>query len=195
MAYKRKPYRYKFRYKLLFWSMIGMIVFSIASVLMNRPTTGTIIKPSLQDSPAQEQPVGTNTMTAKHFRLVYDDGLDTVSNISGDDRAALEVYRVARSDETGRRTFVITIKNLPSGGMGEESSYKLRLTQPATYRQSAQTVGGIAYVVFEKTDGTEVTAFTSDSGRLAMLAYTLNAPSGNLHEEVTSLLGQFSWLN
>lgn len=172
-----------------------MIIFSIANIFMNRPSTGTIIKPSLADNPVPTAPEGTNTITAKHFRLVYDSGLDTVSNISSDDRSALEVYRVARSDTTGRRTFVITIKNLPVGGMGEESSYKLRQSQPGTYRQSSQTVGGIAYVLFEKTDGTELTAFTSDSGRLAMLAYTLDAPAGDLHEEATSLLGQFSWLN
>lgn len=172
-----------------------MIIFSIANVFMNRPSSATIVKPSLSDDPVPEAPVGTNTITAKHFQLAYDASLDTVSNISGDHRSALEVYRVARSDRTGRRTFVITIKELPSGGMGEESSFKLRLSQPENYRQSSQTVGSISYVVFEKTDGTEITAFASDSGRLAMLAYTLNAPDGDLQEEMTRLLGRFGWLN
>lgn len=172
-----------------------MLLFSLATVFMNRPSTATIIKPTLGDNPLPEAPTGTNTITARHFQLAYDAGLDTVSNISSDDRTALEVYRVARSDTAGRRTFVITIKNLPPGGMGEESSFKLRLSQPGNYRQSSQTVGSLSYVLFEKTDGTEITAFTSDAGRLAMLAYTLQAPDGDLHAEMTRLLGQFGWLN
>src|SRR5690606_32391365 len=103
MAYKRKRYRYKLRYKLIFWSLIGMLLFSVATIFMNRPSTGTIIKPALSDSPPASDPTKTNTITTKYFSLIYDAGLDTVSNISSDDRTALEVYRVARSDVTGRR--------------------------------------------------------------------------------------------
>lgn len=169
-----------------------MIVFSIATIFMNRPSTGTIIKHSLQDERI-EQHAKTNTMTAKHFSLEYDASLDTVSDISQQDTSALEVYRVARSDTSGRRIFVITIKPLPAGGMSEESSYKLRHTNPGMYHEGAKTAGNNSFVIFEKSDGSELTAFAAYDGKLAMLAYTLQAPEGSLHEEAEALLRNFHW--
>lgn len=172
-----------------------MIVFSLAYNFMNRPSTGTIIKPSLSDSPRVEADAETNTITGKHFSLVYDAGLDTVSNISAGDKTALEVYRVARSDVSGRRTFVVTIKSLPDGGMSEESSYKLRHISPGTYSESTAEYGGQSFVVFEKSDKSELTAFSSHNGKLAMLSYTLEAPDGDLAKEAGELLNSFKWLD
>lgn len=192
MAYKRKRYRYKLRFKILFWSLIGMVIFSIAAIFMNQPSSGTIVKHSLQDERI-EQSEKTNTMTAKHFSLTYDAALDTVSDISQQDTAAHEVYRIARSDVSGRRIFVITIKQLPAGGMSEESSYKLRRTNPTLYKEGAITAGDNSFVTFEKTDSTELTAFAAYEGKLAMLAYTLQAPDGALHAEAEELLRNFRW--
>lgn len=192
---KHKRYKYKLWFKLLLWSLAGMIIFSIAAVLMNRPSTAVIVKPSLEDNPRAEGPAKTNVITTKYFRLAYDAGLDTVSDISAGDKTALEVYRVARSDTSGRRTFVITIKPLPVGGMSEESSYKLRQINPGTYRESHEIFGGDTFTVMEKLDGSELTAFSSHGGRLAMLAYTLDTPGADLRAEAAELLGSFDWLN
>lgn len=170
-----------------------MIVFSIALSFMNRPTTGTIVKHSLEDRPQAEQAEKTNTITGKHFSLTYDATLDTVSNISQQDTTALEVYRVARSDVDGRRIFVITIKPLPAGGMSEESSYKFRHINPDKYKEGAATHGDIPFVTFEKTDGGELVAFAAHDGKLAMLAYTLQAPGGDLHAESAELFAAFRW--
>ncbi len=172
-----------------------MIIFSIATILMNRPSTATIVKPSLEDRPTAEKASKTNTITAKHFSLTYDAGLDTVSDISQGDQTALEVYRVARSNVTGRRTFVVTIKNLPSGGMSEESSYRLRQINPGMYRESNETFGDKPFVVTEKLDGTELTAFSVHGNKLAMLAYTLATPEADLRKEAAELLGNFRWLD
>ncbi len=169
-----------------------MVLFSIALAFMNQPSTGTIVKHSLQDERIEEQ-AKTNTITAKHFSLIYDASLDTVSDISQQDTTALEVYRVARSDVTGRRIFVITIKDLPAGGMSEESSYKFRHTSPALYHEGAVTAGNNSFVTFEKADGSELTAFATYDGKLAMLAYTLQAPEGDLNAEAKALLADFHW--
>lgn len=171
-----------------------MIIFSIALSFMNRPATGTIVKHSLEDRPNAAETAKTNTIiTGKHFRLTYDSSLDTVSNISQQDSTALEVYRLARSDERGRRILVVTIKPLPQGGMSEESSYKFRHINPDTYREGAETHGDIAFVTFEKADGSEKVAFATFDGKLAMLAYTLQAPGGDLHREMGALLAEFKW--
>lgn len=170
-----------------------MIVFSVALVFMNRPSTGTVIKHSLEDNPNPTEQQKTNTITGRHFSLDYDAALDTVSNISEHDTTALEVYRIARSDTSGRRIFVITIKPLPAGGMGEESSYKLRRINPETYREGALNIGDLAFVTYQKTDNTELTAFTARGDKLAMLAYTLQAPDGELEEEARNLLTDFHW--
>lgn len=170
-----------------------MILFSIALAFMNRPSTGTVIKHSLEDNPNQQEARRTNTITGKHFSLDYDAALDTVSNISAGDSTALEVYRVARSDIRGRRIFVITIKHLPSGGMSEESSYKLRRINPEVYREGSMTVGDYAMVTFQKSDNTELTAFVVQGDKLAMLAYTLQAPDGDLESEARALFDDFRW--
>lgn len=170
-----------------------MVVFSIAVSFMNRPSTATVVKPSLEDSVTQQDNAKTNTITAKNFSLEYDAAMDTVSNITQQDSTALEVYRVARSDTTGRRIFVITVKRLPPGGASEESSYKLRQINPNTYKQGSGNYGDNAFTTFEKTDGSELTAFSVNGGRLAMLSYSLQAPEGSLNEEVAELLNEFKW--
>ncbi len=195
MAYRRKPYRIKTRVKVVFWSLIALIIFSIALKFMERPSKGVIISTVPESTLTREQAPKSNVITAKYFSLSYDAALDTVSDISQGDQTALEVYRVARSDTTGRRTFVVTIKQLPPGGMDEEASYKFRRINPDLYRESAETVGGTQFVLMEKTDGTELTAFSARDGRLAMLAYTLAAPDGDIQEEASRLLAGFRWLN
>lgn len=169
-----------------------MLIFSVALVFMSRPSTGTIIKPALEDEPNSTEPAGTNTLTARYFRLIYDAGLDTISDISSTDRTALEIYRVARSDTFGRRTFAITIKSLP-GGLAEESSFKLRRVNPEDYRESSETLADMNYILFEKLDGSEMTAFTDRGDYYAMLAYTLESPAGNLRDEAVKLFRNFSW--
>lgn len=169
-----------------------MILFTIAMKFMSQPTTGTIIKHSLEDDVVTPATGKTNTITGKYFSLVYDAGLDTVSDISQSDTSAMEVYRVARSDTSGRRTFVITIKRLP-GGMSEESSYKLRRINPKDYRESSENIGDLAFVLFERTDGSEMTGFVSHGDYFAMLSYTLAAPSGDLGKEARALFAQFRW--
>lgn len=169
-----------------------MILFSIATIFMNQPSSGTIVKHSLQDERVEEA-AKTNTITAKHFSLIYDASLDTVSDISQQDATALEVYRIARSDTKGRRIFVITIKQLPAGGMSEESSYKFRRTNPELYKEGSRTAGDNSYATFEKSDGSELTAFLTRGDKLAMLAYTLQAPEGDLHTETEELLSNFRW--
>lgn len=176
---------------MIFWSLIALIVFSIFNIFFNRPSTGTVVKSTLEDKPA-DLPESTNTITAKHFTLVYNSYLDTVSNVSASNPTAIEAYRIARSDMTGRRTFAITIKDLP---MTEESSYRLRAINPNEYKRSTETISGLEYVLFEKTDGTEITGFTSRAGHLAMLSFTLSTQSGNLTEEASKLFANFSWLN
>lgn len=170
-----------------------MIIFSIALIFMNRPSTGTVIKHTLEDNPNQAEEFRTNTLTGKYFTLTYDGALDTVSNISQSDTTAHEVYRVARSDIRGRRIFVVTIKQLPAGGMSEESSYKLRRIKPDIYREGGMTIGDYAFVTFQKTDNTELTAFVVQGDKLAMLAYTLQAPDGDLESEARALFDDFRW--
>lgn len=171
-----------------------MILFSIANVFMNRPSEGVILKPSLEDEPQQESVNVTNTITGKYFKLKYDSNLDTVSNISEGNNTALEVYRVARSDAAGRRTFVITIKTIPSGGVGEESSFKLREINPQDYTRSSETIGELDYIIFEKKNGAEITAFVTDGGeRFAILAYTVSSPGVSARTETMALFSNFSW--
>lgn len=193
MAYKRKPYRIKRSVKLVFWSFIALVVFTLGNIFMNRPANGTIIQPSLSDDPIAQDTSGDNVITTKFFNLTYDGKLDTVSNISSGDNTSLEVYRLARSDVEGRRNFVITIKNLPPGGVSEESSYKLRSINPDQYEETTRNVGDNSFIIMKKLDNTEITAFSVNNDKLAMLSYTVDAPQANIDDEAAKLLYAFSW--
>lgn len=160
---------------------------------MNRPANGTIIQPSLSDDPIAQDTSGDNVITTKFFNLTYDGKLDTVSNISSGDNTSLEVYRLARSDVEGRRNFVITIKNLPPGGVSEESSYKLRSINPDQYEETTRNVGDNSFIIMKKLDNTEITAFSVNNDKLAMLSYTVDAPQANIDDEAAKLLYAFSW--
>lgn len=193
MAYKRKPYRIKRSVKLVFWSFIALILFTVANIFMNRPANGTIVKPSMSDEPIAQDSTGNNEITTKYFNLKYNASLDTVSNISSDDQTSLEVYRLARQDASGRRNFVVTVKNLPPGGMSEESSYKLRSINPGAYRETTKNEGRNSFVIMKKTDNKEITAFSVNNDKLAMLAYTVEAPGADIDEEMSALLKSFDW--
>lgn len=193
MAYKRKPYRIKRSVKLVFWSFIALVLFTVANIFMNRPANGNITKPSLSDEPIAQDTTGNNVITTKYFNLTYDGKLDTVSNITSDDDSALEVYRIARSDVEGRRIFVVTIKNLPEGGVSEESSYKLRSINPDEYSETTKNVGDNSYIIMKKLDNTEITAFSVNNDKMAMLAYTIDAPQADIDDEADKLLYAFSW--
>lgn len=194
MAYKRKPYRIKMRIKVVLWSLVALVAFTFASKVMEQPSKGTIVQTAPESTLVnQEEAPKANVITAKYFSLSYDATLDTVSDISEGDKNAFEVYRVARSDVTGRRTFVVTIKQLPPGGITEESSYKFRQINGDTYKESTEMIGGTQFVIMEKIDGTELTAFAGRDGRLAVLAYTLATPDGDLRGEAFKLLAGFEW--
>lgn len=170
-----------------------MVIFSVANIFFNKPATGKILNPSLSDNPVSQPVTGQNVITTKYFSLNYDAGLDTVSNISSDDNTSLEAYRLARSDVNGRRKLVVTIKDLPDGGLSEESSYKFRSINPQQYRESSKNYGDNSFVLVEKLDGTELTAFSVSGDKLAMLAYTVDVPGTNVTADSADLISSFKW--
>lgn len=134
-------------------------------------------------------------LRSQHFLLQYSSTLDTVSDISGGDKNALEIYRLSSSGFDNRRRLVITIKPLPPEGYEGESSYVLRKRAPEKYTERAYESGGQTFTVFEEINGNEQTAFARTSGKLAMLAYTMSVPDADPQEELEALMDGFSWLN
>lgn len=134
-------------------------------------------------------------LRTEHFHLRYQNTLDTVSDISGGDKTALEIYRLSSSSLESRRRMVITIKTLPPDGYAGESSYRLRQNNPDTYSEQTLRLGDNEYILFVEVNGNERTAFTQARGKLAMLAYTISVPDADPQAEMEALLAAFTWLN
>ncbi|MFZ1323904.1 MAG: hypothetical protein WAQ57_01945 [Candidatus Saccharimonadales bacterium] len=192
MKSPRRRYRYKTWVKLSLAVFVLLIAFTILIKVLERPSIGTV-RPAAAttETKAAEKP---STITARFFTLVYDGSMDSVTDISGGDSTALEVYRIARSDVTGRRTVVITIKQRPPDGLVGESSYRIRQNQPDLYAEKTVTFGEMSFITMEKSDGSELTGFTTYNDKLAMVSYTLASPNADLRTEATALLNQFRWL-
>ncbi len=192
MKSPRRRYRYKTWVKLSLAVFVLLIAFTILIKVLERPSIGTV-RPAAAttETKAAEKP---STITARFFTLVYDGSMDSVTDISGGDGTALEVYRIARSDVTGRRTVVITIKQRPPDGLVGESSYRIRQNQPDLYAEKTVTFGEMSFITMEKSDGSELTGFTTYNDKLAMVSYTLASPNADLRTEATALLNQFRWL-
>jgi hypothetical protein len=148
----------------------------------------------VRPSSTETNDTSNSTLTAQFFTLTYDATLDAVNDISSGDQTALEVFRIARSEAAGRRTVVITIKNLPPDGVLGESSYRIRQNNPKDYKEKTATYGETAFITMQKSDGSELTAFTNYGGKLAMVSYALGAPGADLEAEAAALLSQFRWL-
>lgn len=171
-----------------------LIVFLINQIMafLNGPSAGE----STQSEPQTETPAPPETtrdLTTEYYSLVYASKLDTVSDISGGDKTALEVYRLAARGLTSRRTLTITVKKLPPEAFEGESSYLLRHRSPETYERQEVRVGEAEFVLFEKSDGTEVVAFNRRADKMVILAYTVSSTDIPPRTELLELLAGFSW--
>lgn len=171
-----------------------LIVFAINQLLafLNGPSEGEATKVDEQAGTVAP-PETTRDLTTQYYSLVYSSKLDTVSDISGGDKTALEVYRLASREPTSRRTLTITVKKLPPEAFEGESSYLLRHRNPNEYKENEVRVGQYDFIMFEKSDGTEVVAFNRHGDKMAILAYTVASTDQPPRFELADLLAGFAW--
>ncbi len=183
--------------KLILFLVIVLALTGVVSgviLFLNGPSTAKPVSfvPPDDFEPGSETP---RDLRSKHFVLRYQSTLDTVSDISGGDKNALEIYRLSSSGFDNRRRLVITIKPLPPEGYEGEATYLLRKRKPATYTERTYESAGQTFVVFEEINGNELTAFARTDAKLGILAYTMSVPDADPQAELEALLDGFSWLN
>lgn len=188
--------RFPIRKLIIFLAVVLAVTGIMSAVILylNGPSTSkpvTFVPPDA-DEPGTEK---ERDLRSQHFVLHYSSSLDTVSDISGNDRNALEIYRLSSSGIDNRRRLVITIKPMPPEGYEGESSYLLRKKDAGKYTERSYNNGNQDFIVFEEINGNEQTAFTRKDGKLAMLAYTISVPDADPDGELEALLNGFSWLN
>ena len=193
MSRKLRIIKTRRRVVLLIISFILMIIFSILFYIFSQPNKATIIKKNIQDSGQLDIESGTTTLTGKHFTLEYNTELNVVTDISGQDRNALEAFRLARSTVEDRRILIVTIKDLETGGLSEDSAYKIRTIQPDTYKETTEVINGITFKMMSRTDNEEVVAFAVNGGKLAIIAYTAGA-SNKTYSNMLGYIDSFHWL-
>jgi|GEM_PF-2350411 len=76
---------------------------------------------------------------------------------------------ITKPGALGSLVINIAIAKLPVGGLGENSSYRLRVEQSGRYRLTSQVLGGDTIHVFQDSQSGEVTAFWPHHDHLATI--------------------------
>ena len=172
------------------YAIIGAFVLVAAVIVgfiksLNGPAIGTII----------QQPAGVITpptiyveeageyLTFQHPEA-YQAQRDDKRNST-----ALESYNLVQT-ANGSRQLTVSVSNLNSGKLADNSGYSLRKSKPNEYQELNMTLGGQKIVVMSKINAHfEKAAFLLKGKRLATFALTSGAANvEELNEEFTKIL-------
>lgn len=155
-------------------------------------STATINNNSNAELQVQEEtPEAPQQLQGKNFVLEYDGAYARVRS-SDQDTSSIEQFVLNTSAQTTfSKQLSIVIKQLPSGGVAQESSYQFRSRPDSAYKQ-IEINSSLDAVVFAKEDNHEVAIFLTYKDKMATLVTT---SSGTLDgkEEAAQLLEGFSW--
>jgi hypothetical protein len=193
MARKLRIIKTRRRVVLLIISFLLMIVVTILITYFGQPNKAVIVKSSQQDNGKLELNKGVTTLKGMYFTMEYQASLNSVTDITSQDVNAIEAFRIARSSVEDRRIMIVTIKHLPQGGIEEESAYKFRSIQPATYKATTETFNAMTIKMMSRSDNSEVVAFIAYKDKLAVIAYTAGA-SDTVYQDALEAIKTFVWL-
>ena len=163
--------------------------------LFQAPSVGNVVNndPAVPHFDASN---GTHRAMLKgvYFSLDYDSSFSDVTNISTSDPNSLEQYRLHKPGQSGQ-SIVLSIRNLPAGGLKEDASYRLRKSKPAEYTETNVAVGSATATLMRKNTGEEVVAFLPHGKLLATVAVEGTTPDADLTEPAITLLKSMQWRN
>ena len=157
---------------------------------LNGPVSGTVTPATT--TMTTEKGTSQLGLNGQYFSVKYPGDFGQASNITQADPNSLEQYRL-NANQHGTTAIVISISKLPTGGLSEVSSVKLRRLQKDVYAESAETYGPNKATVMTKVDGSEATAFIVHPPYLATIAVTSNSPDRDAGETLKGLASTFHW--
>lgn len=97
------------------------------------------------------------------------------------------------ADTVYDKRLAVSISQLPTGKLTDNSSYNLRFVHPELYTEHTEAVTAGSAMVFVNNQGGEQTAFIMHRGLVATLAFTTTGAEDQLTPEVNQLLASFRW--
>ncbi len=161
-----------------------------------RPTkTGGALRPHPTLKPAVLPP---DSVQNNYFRLALPAGYRQQANNQATP-GVLYSQTLIKSAAFGSLIINIAVKSLSDGGLGEDSSYRLRLQQASRYHLGSQTIGTDQVQIADDSQAAAVVAFWPHGAYLATISVTsgISDPStnGNTEQLVTlkTLLAAWQW--
>lgn len=134
---------------------------------------------------------GTKQLDGQYIRFDYP---ATYLSRRIDERGTdLELYQLDANTAYTKK-LAISVSDLPDGTLNSNSAYLLRKNRSDMYHQRKVEAGRLTVQVWVSNDATEQTAFITQAGRAAVLAFTqAGGDKDSLTAEVDTILKSFQW--
>jgi len=194
VAAKRKRFAWLTKKRKIRIAILVVIVFGLwfAWRQISSPVEGTTVvtdaSKSLNQSKKPKTPGATDIKT-NYFELALPAGYRTQST-STSVPGLLYQQTLIKPSTMGSVVVNISVKTLPEGGLSGDSSYQLRVKNPARYSMSSESVNGQQVVLASDAQAGAITAFMTRGGYLATVSASsgVSNPSGDNNETQRKVL-------
>jgi hypothetical protein len=169
----------------------GALVIGYFALLGTSSVKGEVKAPTPTPTTTHTTVQKPQTLKANYFSLQYASTYMSQSS-QNRDRQALEQFLLTANTFYDKE-MAITIRNLPSGNVQDDASFKLRQVHSDEYQDTVVTTAVGPVHVMVKQAGGEQVAFVPKGGVLATIALTTTGPDDNLASEMKALLASFQW--
>jgi hypothetical protein len=173
-------------------ALIGVCLLALMGYVLNAPAKGTIVenpklklKPSANAVPTTAPLQQSNTYYSLHLPVGFS-SLSSPSTPAG----LLSAATLKKNSASGTQLIAIAIKNMPDGGMTNDSAYQLRSSQSAHYTLTTQSVDNDQVRIATDTQSAGVVAFWPHGNLLATISIseTYDDPSSSSSTVLSSTL-------
>lgn len=156
---------------------------------MNNPVTAgaAMIVPNQVDAVV----VKPRTLQGLNFELKYPGAFDLTSRLSND-KLALEQYNIGQSTKK-QFTMAISVHPLESGLLNDDSNWRIRSLDKATYITNNEQLQNESVGIMTKADKTEKTLFWVHKGRLLIVSLSTNDSNEDLPSMLAIIKPTIRW--
>ena len=171
----------------LFGAAIIFLIRFVDGPVQGKMTTVGDVKASIQPTPQPPQ-----QLAGLYVRMSYPATFDQLARITTDS-LALEQYNMG-SQKDYRQAITVHVAPLPTGDMMEDSSYRIRADDPATYKSTPITSVDKT-VLMTKLDKSEQTLFVYHAAKLLTVSATSTSTKTPASEIMAVIQPSIAWTN
>jgi hypothetical protein len=167
----------------------------VAYQMLIGPSEGTIAA-NIPDKNPQPAAPELEQFEGTYFTFAYPNSY-TIQPVTKDDTHNLETHTFIAAG-LKHKILTLTVTNLPSGKLEDDTSYYMRSLHPETYTMKPQVIQGDKVVVARSTQDYQQAAFwphvTKDGGKLLTFSIsTVTLDSNNTDQEYQKMLESVRW--